>query len=39
MEDASAEIYSDDCCVHSYVCVRDFFLIQNGGLNCILYIE
>jgi len=25
MEDASAEMYSDDCCVHSCVCVCDFF--------------
>jgi hypothetical protein len=25
MEDASAEIYSDDFCVHSYICFCDFF--------------
>jgi hypothetical protein len=38
IEDASAETYSDDCCVYSYVCVCDFF-IYNGGLTCILCIE
>jgi len=26
MEDTSAEVHSHDCCVHSYVCVCDFFL-------------
>jgi hypothetical protein len=39
MEDASAEMYSDDCCVHSYVRVCDFFFIYNGGLNFILCIK
>jgi hypothetical protein len=39
IEDASAEMYTDDRCVHSYVCVCDLFFIYNGGLNCILRIE
>lgn len=39
IEDTSAEVHSHDCCVHSYICVCDFFFIYNGGLNCILSIK